>query len=192
VFEIRIFLEKVPVNREAVDKEGINKRYRSERIILMSLKEYRKTLLSFINLPSWSHPVAVTLTLKQMFHSAVGSVRLTADHAKKNLRHFLNKLNRHYFKNAFDRHGKRLSVAPIMEVSHEGRLHYHLIIDKPDHVSAVQFGTDIRCLWQSTDWGYKEVHIHDHPNEGWLVYMTKPSQKPDYDLSIDWMNYHKA
>ena len=161
------------------------------RINLMTLKEYRKQLLNYINFSSWLRPVAVTLTLKQTFHSVAGSVRLNADHAARNLRHFLNKLNRRYFKNAFDRHGKRLAVVPIMEVSHEGRLHYHLIMDRPSHISAVQFGTDIRSLWQSTDWGYKEVHIDDHPNEGWLYYMTKHSQKPDYDLSIDWMNYHR-
>lgn len=158
----------------------------------MSLKQYRSALLTYINLPAWQNPIAVTLTLKQVFHSALGSVRLNADHAIRNLRHFLNQLNRRYFKNAFSRYGKRLSVAPILEVSHEGRLHYHLIIDRPPHISVVRFGTDIRSLWQSTDWGYNEVHIDDHPNEGWLYYMTKHSQKPDYDLSIDWMNYHKA
>ena len=97
------------------------------RVNLMTLKEYRKQLLNFVNFSSWLRPVAVTLTLKQMFHSVAGSVRLNADHAARNLRHFLNKLNRRYFKNAFDRHGKRLAVVPIMEVSHEGRLHYHLI-----------------------------------------------------------------
>ena len=157
----------------------------------MSLSEYRKQLLTFINFSSWSNPIAVTLTFKQVFHSVCGSIRLTATQASQNVRHFLNKINRKYYKNAHKRHGKSLSAFPVMEISSDGRLHYHLLIDRPPHINAVQFGTDIRSIWQSTDWGYKEVHIDERPNEGWLYYMTKHSQKPDYDLSIDWMNYNK-
>ena len=157
----------------------------------MTLKEYRKQLLNYINLPSWLRPVAITLTLKQVFHSISGSARLTMEFATKNLRHFLNRLNRKYFGNASSRYNKRISIVPIIEISTEGRIHYHLLMDRPLHITAVQFETDIRNLWRATDWGYKEVQIDNNPNEGWLYYMTKHSQKPDYDLSIDWMNYHR-
>jgi hypothetical protein len=157
----------------------------------MSLTEYRKQLLNYINFPSWINPVAVTLTYKQVFHSISGSIGLTATLASQNIRHFFNKINRRYFKNAFKRYGKQLSAVPVMEISDDGRIHYHLLIDRPSHISLAQFDVDIRAIWRSTDWGYKEIHIDPNPNQGWLYYITKRSQKPEYDLSIDWMNYHK-
>ena len=158
----------------------------------MDLKDYRKQLLEYVHFPSWLNPVAVTLTLKQVFHLVIGSTRLTTVYAAKNLRHFLNRLNRKYFGNAVSRYKKRLNAFPVLETSYDGRLHYHLLLDRPPHVPYVHFEADIRNLWQKTDWGYKEIHLYEHPNEGWLYYMTKPSQKPDYDLSIDWMNYSQV
>ena len=158
----------------------------------MTLKQYRNALLTFINFPSWKNATAVTLTFKQVFHSIAGSMRLTSEYASKNVRHFLNQINRKYFGNASKRYGKRIAVFPVMETSVEGRLHYHLLIDRPVHIEPVRFEADIRRIWRSTDWGYDQIHIDHKPNEGWIYYLTKYSQKPEYDLSIDLANLHKA
>jgi hypothetical protein len=158
----------------------------------MSLKDYRKALLTFINFPAWKNPVAITLTFKQVFHSVAGSIRLTSEHAAKNVRHFLNQLNRRYFGNASKRFGKGIPTLPVLEVSREGRLHYHLLMDRPTHIDPVHFQSDIRSIWKSTDWGYDQIHIDTNPNEGWIYYITKYSQKPEYTDAIDFLNCHKA
>lgn len=157
----------------------------------MSLKDYRKALLTFINFQAWKNPVAVTLTFKQVFNSAVGSMRLTADHAAKNVRHFLNRMNRRYFGNASKRFGKSIPTIPVLEVSREGRLHYHLLMERPSHINQIRFEQDIRSIWKSTDWGYEQIHIAPNPNEGWIYYITKYSQKSEYTEAIDYLNCHK-
>lgn len=133
--------------------------------------------------------LGVSLTLKQF---ALG-VKLDEIRASKNLRHFLNFLNTGVYGKRFKRFGKRLNVIPALERSSSGRLHYHLVLQKPQsrHPEMAQdadksFLELIENCWKRTPFGYEQIHIHDRVDHGWTDYITKNAITGD---GIDWQNH---
>ena len=133
--------------------------------------------------------LGVSLTLKQF---ALG-VKLDEIRASKNLRHFLNLLNTEVYGKRFKRFSKRLNVIPSLERSSSGRLHFHLLLQKP--VSRhPEMGPDadkaflalIESCWKRTPFGYDQIHIHDRIDHGWTDYITKNANAGD---GIDWQNH---
>lgn len=133
--------------------------------------------------------LGVSLTLKQF---ALG-VKLDEIRASKNLRHFLNLLNSEVFGKRFRRFGKRLNVIPSLERSSSGRLHYHLVLQKPvsrypemAQDADKEFLELIDNCWKRTDFGYEHTHIHHQIDSGWTDYISKTAHAGD---GIDWQNH---
>ncbi len=141
----------------------------------------------------WTKPFAATLTLKQRVTVTDGihsiTVPLTDERAGQNLRHFLNVLNKRVYGSAAQKYGKRLAVIPVLEGGRDKRLHYHLMIDCPRQELEESLPTLISMTWHQTQWGYDQTHVTP-ADSGWLTYMTKLRDKPDFASSIDWLNYH--
>lgn len=145
----------------------------------------------------WKNPFAVTLNLKQAAKIETDHgptyVRLNEQHASQNLKHFINKVTKHYLGNAGRRFGKRLPILPVLEGGNGQRLHYHLLIDLPETAHIDDVYPLFALTWMRTDWGYGQVNIQQNPDAGWLNYITKFRSKVDVGESIDWMNlYHPS
>lgn len=124
---------------------------------------------------------AITLTMKQ--HSK--GQRLDKIRASKNLRYFLNRLNRVFFRSSARRYNKRVNVIPVLEKSYSGRLHYHLTIENPLPDEPFYFEQSIKEQWQKTDFGDAQVDIKIASDvDRWNQYIMK-AKTPD----IDWANY---
>ena len=150
-------------------------------------------LRNWIKLDRFICPQAVTLTLRQAVNAPNGEnhgkVWLTEDLAIQNLRHFLNKLNRFTYGNAAIRFQKGVGCLPILEGGNGKRLHYHLLLDCPRISLVENYPLLINELWRETQWGYVQTDCRSDADSGWLNYITKHRDKPDFAKSIDWMNY---
>ena len=132
--------------------------------------------------------VRADLTLKQTrdcFVPASGhmpshtqKVTLTEAMATANLNQFLSLLNYACYKHAYKRYGKKVTAISVLQGtqqagSREGldlrdcmssknrdkRLHNHILLKTPKHLSFDQFENRIRKCWQKTDFGYNECQI---------------------------------
>ena len=146
--------------------------------------ELQNSVRSYLRAVDWQSPVAVNLTLKQRIKHR----RIDLCIASSNFRHFMNRLNRRVFGNAFNRFGRRLQVLTVTEQSSTNRLHHHAVIGRPRYIEFEQFKCQIEDCWRKSYWGYKQTLILPMTSSGWISYMTKLDQKPDFDLAIDWMN----
>lgn len=99
-------------------------------------------------------------------------VPITEDIAYMNIAQFMNRLNYASYKNAYRRFGKRLEIISgieggrclyrdkrFREKEQYKRLHAHLLIQKPKHISFETFKVMILQNWYATDWGYYEHKI---------------------------------
>jgi len=118
-----------------------------------------------------SGSLGVTLTLRQGDHLG----RLDEVGASKNLRHFLNRLNSEVLGKKFKRFGTRLNVVPVLERSHAGRLHYHLVLENPFPDDPLRSDTLIEQEWTKTRFGYRETHIDHQIDQGWVRYIIRQS-----------------
>jgi hypothetical protein len=110
-----------------------------------------------------------------------GATNLDHIEASKNLRHFLNRLNKMAFGNAFQRYAKRLEVVAVQEISISGRLHYHLAIKNPFKTIEECEAAICRC-WANTRWGYNEVDVQPIYSSGWISYITKERRIDGWDV----------
>lgn len=171
----------------------------------------QKAVRCYFTIDHWNAPHAVTLTLKQQLMSYNGiypeSVPLTPERASQNLNHNINVINKKIYGNA-PRRDKALNdkqrllgnpaqggkmgvpVIPILEGGGVNRLHYHLIIDCPRDDLLASFPELIAKTWRASHWGYNEIKIVSTPDQGWITYMTKLRDKPDFAEAIDWLNYY--
>jgi hypothetical protein len=151
----------------------------------------QQSVRQWIDIDGWNHPFAVTLTLKQRIGGDGGissaAESLTPEIASRNLRHWLNVMNKQVYGSAAQRHGKCLPVLPVLEGGRGKRLHYHLIIDCPRDDLKEVFPAMIVSTWRKTLWGYDQTDVKPC-DAGWLNYITKLRDKPDFASSIDWMN----
>lgn len=139
--------------------------------------DLRTPLRAFILETAKDHDLAVTLTLKQQD----GPTRLDGIEASKNLRHFLNRLNKKVFGNAAQRFGKKVEVVPMLEASYAGRLHYHLALKNPFPTMSICRSAIIDC-WSKTRWGYDEVDVQPIYSAGWIDYITKSKLTDVWDV----------
>jgi hypothetical protein len=147
--------------------------------------------------------VRADLTLKQSKDFSVpvsGSasfsterIYLTDALATANLNQFMSLLNYACYKHAYKRYGKSVSVIPVLEgqqqkgnqperslrmnvrgSNKEKRLHNHLLLTTPKHLSFEQFSMKIRECWELTDFGYNECQIQKiRDTKGCLHYNLK-------------------
>ena len=140
----------------------------------------------------WHAPFAITLTLRQSVTVPNGfsstKLWLNQTSATQNFRHFLNKLNRCIYGKAAIRHGKGVGCIPVLEGGGDKRLHYHAIIDCPRPDLVTNFPMLIADHWRSTQWGYWQIDCQANSDDGWLTYITKFRDKPNFADAIDWTN----
>jgi hypothetical protein len=143
---------------------------------------------------NWTSVCDLTLTLKQVLWVDCGRrVAINEDHCRNSFRHFMKLLNRKTYGNAFCRHGKRLQVIPILEKDRDGRFHYHVAIEPPDHIAPVRFSELVQECWSQTDWGYRKTEIRFNADQGWVDYMLKSNQKSGFEAwsdCIDWNSFY--
>ena len=160
--------------------------------MLVGQRRYRSQFIDWVSLDDWQAPVAVTLTLRQCVSVPNGTSAvtqwLTDTAASRNMRHFLNKLDRSVFGKAATRFGKRVGCVPVLEGGTGKRLPYHAVIDCPRPELAGDFPLLIAHTWGSTTWGYWQVDCQKDADNGWLSYITKFRDKPNLADAIDWTN----
>ncbi len=144
--------------------------------------EIRKETRAFLVNTDLTDMVAVTLTMKQFIYPQ----NLDLIEASTNNRHFLNHLNRKVYKNTFKRFDKKLDVIPVLEYSHQDRLHTHLAIRNPYPDDTAKFTNLIKLCWGETRWGYSKTDIQYNANFGWINYITKLGPLDE----VDWDNMH--
>ena len=130
----------------------------------------------------------MTLTLRQAIICNGTWVSLSQYDASRNLRHFLNLLNKKVFRSA-----KKCSLGcySVLEGDDDIRKHYHLLLEMPESVTVEKYAYLIQNLWSQTLWGYNKVDVKS-ANEGWLRYMSKYKNKTVYSDAIDWENCRLA
>jgi hypothetical protein len=136
----------------------------------------------------WRSSVALSLSLKQAFQIRPKSLlRATLDEqkAKSAFGHFMHRMNRSIYKNAFERYGKRLRVIGVLEKAEVGRWNYHAAIELPTHLTPEQFETLIRNCWSGMHWGYCKMKIEFDADQTWVNYMLKPWQKSGLEVWAD-------
>ena len=150
---------------------------------------YRDELKDWLDRDDWTDWYALTLTMCQYRKLPNGSFeKLDETRASRNLRYFLARLNRTYYGNAYRRKfartdGKRIAVIPVLEYDSNYRIHYHLYIRKPNHVTGSRFRQSIVPTWMRTPWGLWSADISENPDSGWLNYITKQTTKDPNDVS---------
>lgn len=132
-------------------------------------KEYRSAVVMWINTLQNKSAFAVTFTMKGVDRDDL-STRLRC---QQNMRHFLNLLNQRLFKNSFRRHGKRVEVVPVLELSNWQRLHYHLTIVKPNIIDDQAFQNLIHECWLDTNLANYENVVKPVRDKGWTSYLVK-------------------
>jgi hypothetical protein len=155
----------------------------------MTKNDYRlrEAFLQTATIDHWDSPYSLTLTMKQAIRRGGRRIALDPLKASQNLKHFLNLLNAKLFSAGDARKGKRLRSIAVLEDGE--RYHYHLCLDKPAHVSAVQFVNLIHEFWLRTDFGYWMVDVQPC-DAGWVLYMAKARSKTAYSDAFDWANFH--
>lgn len=142
------------------------------------------------------HAIAVTLTLKQKVQiddfRGRFEQRLDRINVSENTRHFMNRLNQRVFGKGYLRYGNRLSVIPVIEGNSFIRLHIHMTIEKPNHLSLRQFEILVTECWSKTRFGYNNIKIKPiHDYEGWINYKLKNKSKGEgLQSSVDWDNVY--
>jgi hypothetical protein len=146
----------------------------------------RNTMVDWLKLDKFDRAFAVTLTLKQN----VGSEKLSKLSAQKNLRVFLNRLNRGFYGNAGRRYNRKIETVPVLGRSFSGRLHYHLILLCPENAKEHDFCEMIRILWLQTNFGHRETKIEKITSNGWLEYMANHIfSAGEFDYENMYINY---
>ena len=149
----------------------------------------------FATTEGWQSPHAVTLTMKQgirpPFEPAAATEWLDPHKARQNFRHFMNLLNRKVLGKRFSNHGERLSVIPVLEGGSGKRFHYHAMIDCPSAALEGLFPLIVQSTWAKTRWAFAQTDVQPNADNGWITYISKTRDKPDYADAIDWENYHR-
>jgi hypothetical protein len=101
------------------------------------------------------NPVNFTLTQKQV---AEGKW-ITDTLSEQNFRHFANMLNTSVYGNRFIRYGKKLSMFVIREQDETHRHHLHCIIERPEHLLALDFVLLVQTCWFKTRYGHHQTAL---------------------------------
>lgn len=149
------------------------------------MRQIKEQITDYLKSLDINESSGITLTMKQFSDGE----RLDTVSASRNFRHFMNLLNRKVYGSRFKRFGVRINVIPSIEVSRDGRIHYHLIIKRPKEKDPSEFFRMINELWAKTKFGYRHNHFHPSIDQGWIGYITKSRFERD---EIDWNNFYWA
>jgi hypothetical protein len=154
----------------------LRKTFKLHKTDYACVREYRT--LDLLDTSKWGSTLALTLNLKQGRRSECGRlVWLDEYECRKTFAQFMNRLNRATYKNAHKRRGKRLRVVGVLEKGDDGRWHFHVAVECPDHLSQQQFRLLIDNCWSTLDWSYG-LHVQPvYDQVGWTKYMLKLRQK---------------
>ena len=150
---------------------------------------YKDEIKNWLDRDDWTDWYKLTLTMRQVRKLPNGTFeKLDETKASRNLRYFLARLNKTYYGNAYRRkfaktNGKRIAVIPVLEYDSKNRIHFHLYIRKPDHVTGSRFRQSIVPTWMKTPWGLWIFDISENPDSGWLKYITKQTIEHINDVS---------
>lgn len=139
----------------------------------MLISDYKDAITNWVGCIDETSHIAVTLTMKQTAQHQKLDIYL----ASKNLRDFLNRLNRSIYGNAAKRFKKKLQVLAVQEISKSQRLHYHLLIKVPERITAVDLSEAINYHWVRTNFAYNENVVKPCYSVGWVKYMLKDITK---------------
>lgn len=154
-------------------------------------RRMRRAFLAYAKKMKWADPYFITVTLKAGIMTPQGWVPCTQERAEQNVRHWINCLNR----DLFGRRGRRRVLLRCLPVREGGdgvvRMHYHIIVDRPETTSDLDFRCVAVLAWRLTQFGAHEVDVQRCSDLGGpLNYIAKFRSKTDYGLSIDWVNVH--
>ncbi len=77
----------------------------------------------------------VTLSLKPSLVSTCGGKqKLNRNEVSKFVRELLKRLNKAFYKHAYQRYHKKLACVPVIEQQASGRLHVHMLLEIPDYL----------------------------------------------------------
>ena len=153
----------------------------------------RQALLQMMDVSHWREICAFTFNFESTLYTPDGRQRLDEHICQKELRHFLNKLNRLLFRGAYRHRKVRLRVIPILERSAGGHWHYHAAIEPPAGVPINTFTEFVMTLWEMTPLGTGHGAHEVGADHGWLRYMAKLRSKShfeDFFDCIDTVNYN--
>ena len=156
------------------------------------MKNQRNEIRNWLDRDDWMNWYAVTLTMRQSRKLPEGILWLDEMRASRNLRYFLNRLNKKFFGKSFERHNKRINVIPAYECDKEKKLHYHLIIAKPNHVASDDFINSLVPLWMKTPWGLWSADVQSEVDSKWLKYITKQTTKDPNNESSKRFGYENV
>ena len=143
----------------------------------------KSSIKNYVNQLPMKDCLSVTLTMKQV----VNKEYLDDISSETNFRHFINLLNKQVYGNAHKRFKKSVSVLPILEKSSDNRFHYHLLLEKPNHIQQEVYELMIVDCWKKTKFGYNQIDIRNIYSDGWVHYITKFVSNVD---TVDWENHH--
>ena len=159
--------------------------------MLQQLQRIQREIRDYIDTREWVAPHAVTLTMRQAIQFPDRHrISLTPDLASQNFRHFLNILNRRMWGKAAERGRKSVQCFCVLEGGPNKRYHYHAVLDCPRQDLLEQFPGMVESAWSRTDWSYNQSDIQPFCDEGWINYISKFRDKPDYLSAFDWVNCH--
>jgi len=140
------------------------------------------------------NPMSVTLTSHRSHDKQIlDDILLSRD-----ITFFLNRLNYKIYKKGFTRYGKRLGCLTVIEGDGITKnYHTHLTLEKPDHMSDLEYKSLIFNCWKKTVFGQSNlkfgIKINPVIDEGWLGYQLKNRTKQDNVCSsIDWVNSNNS
>ncbi len=128
---------------------------------------------------------AVTLSCKQGIALPGGGIeKLTREKTSKAVTVFLKNLNKHSFGAAYRRYGKCSVCISAIEVSQAGRLHVHMLLERPLHEDFKDFSSRIQKTWTALRWAHRQIKVDALETwddiDGWTKYIVK-----DMDASAD-------
>jgi hypothetical protein len=146
---------------------------------------------SFFKNFNWTDPVAVTLTFKKGIQIDQRPIMASDDDYRRNVRYFLNFLNKDVYR-SLARKAWLINAGSVRETGCFGGIHYHLVLDKPPHLSLEMYTALIHEAWNRTLWGHHIVEVTPDGGDRWINYMTKLRSKENYADAIDWTNTYNA
>lgn len=157
-------------------------------------EKYKKAIQDWVERHAcdWIGWYSVSLTMRQSLTAKssdrTGKFRFNIDEsvASQNMRHFLNRMNKSILGSSGQRYRKRLLAVPCYEYDTNNRLHYHLLLKVPNHISMTQLHSLVLSNWMKTKWGLWQIDLQETYSSGWLDYITKETTM-DFD-NIDFFN----
>lgn len=115
---------------------------------------------------------AVTINLK--FRHPTHQIQWRDDMAEPTARWFLERLNKRIFGRRYSGGHKHLAVVISYEQGRlTGRPHFHIAIERPDHLRKDHFHRQLQDVFKRMDWGFGTIDIRPYKSSHFLRYICK-------------------